>query len=134
MNKIQLSMELCSEYPYFKDNYKSDIYFSLNNKRIACWTSPGNFGDRRGKYNPAWWNMGSEYGKKVSVSIKEDGTYIDKVKVSNSGIKNIEIEEGTDLKFRITCPHDTEYPGGINIFGKGFGDFNQDIEVRIEYE
>ena len=134
IKKLSFNLELCSEYPHFKDDYKSDINFSLNNQKIAVWTSPGNFGDRRGKYNPPWWNMGSEYGVKLKVSIKEDGTYIGKEKVSNIKIMDIRIEESSDLKFRISCPHDTENPGGVTLFGKGFGDYDQDIDIKIEYE
>ena len=32
--------------------------------RVGTWTSPGDFGDKRGVYSPNWWKLeGSQYGK-----------------------------------------------------------------------
>ena len=31
-------------------------------------------------------------------------------------------------------PEDAEHVGGLTIFGKGFGNYNQDIEVSINYK
>ena len=31
---------------------------------IGTWTSPGDYGDKRGVYTPQWWKLkGSQYGK-----------------------------------------------------------------------
>ena len=133
VKKISFSLELCSEYPHFKDDYKSDIYIFLNDKKIACWTSPGNFGDRRGKYNPPWWNLGSEYGKKIIVEINDAGSFVGNEKISDVRVFDLNIVWGKDMKLRILSPEKTENPGGINIFGKGFGDYDQDIDLKIEY-
>ena len=133
IKKITFTMELCSEYPTYKEDYKSDIYFSLNETRIAKWTASGNPGDRRGKYNPPWWTMGSEYGQKIKVKIDKEGTYLDNVKISNSTINELDIIWGEDMKLKIVSPEITDNPGGVSIFGKGFGDYDQDIDVRIEY-
>ena len=134
IKKISFSMELCSEYPVYKEYYKSDIYFSLNDKRIAKWTASGNPGNRRGKYNPPWWTMGSEYGEKEKIEIDQKGTYINNDIVSNYTISDLNIVWGEDMKLKITSPEITDNPGGVTLFGKGFGDYDQDIDVKIEYE
>lgn len=130
---IKIALELCSEYPCYKNDYKSDIYFYLGDVHLGKWTAPGNFGDRRGKYNPPWWTMGSEYGIRIELEVNQNGAYIEKKKVSNVSIESLKIEKEVDLKLKIETPEKTEFPGGINIFGRGFGDYNQDIEVTIEY-
>ena len=49
----------------------SDITFSLNGVILGTWTSPGDYGDRRGKYNPSWWfPFLNQYGllKKLTIT------------------------------------------------------------------
>ncbi|MCP4179359.1 MAG: ArsR family transcriptional regulator [bacterium] len=134
ITSIEVSLELCSEYPFFRDNYKSDIFFIMNGINIGMWTAPGNYGDRRGKYNPPWWTMGSEYGFKVTIIIDKHGTHINNQQISSINLEDLDIKICKDLLFRISSPADSANPGGVTIFGKGFGDYNQDIEVKIKYE
>ena len=36
----------------------------INDVAVGTWTSPGDYGDRRGIYTPTWWKLeGSQYGK-----------------------------------------------------------------------
>jgi predicted transcriptional regulator len=77
------------KYPESKNDYKSDIHFSLNKKSLGRWTSPGNPSGRRGWYNPIWWIMGSEYGYKTEIIIDEAGTKIKGNKVSDVKITDI---------------------------------------------
>ena len=37
------------------------------------------------------------------------------------------------MKFRMAVPRDAEHVGGLTIFGKTFGNYSQDIDVRINY-
>ena len=56
-------MELSSEVPGTAANWPSDISVSVNKIDIGTWTSPGDFGDKRGVYTPDWWKLkGSQYG------------------------------------------------------------------------
>jgi len=48
-------MEISSEAPSYNNNYPSDIVFSLKKIELGTWTSPGDFGDKRGNFNPQWW-------------------------------------------------------------------------------
>ncbi|MER9545553.1 transcriptional regulator, partial [Mesorhizobium sp. M0437] len=36
------------------------------------------------------------------------------------------------IRVRIGVKDDAKRPGGINIFGKGFGNYDQDILLRIK--
>lgn len=33
------------------------------------------------------------------------------------------------MRLRIESAQDAQHPGGINLFGKQFGDYDQDIEI-----
>lgn len=55
IEELTVSFEISSEAPKFCDIWPSDITFSLNGVILGTWTSPGDYGDRRGKYNPSWW-------------------------------------------------------------------------------
>ncbi len=136
VKSLKFSMEICSEFPESNSYYKSDIYFSLNDISICMWTSPGNPAGRRGRYNPVWWIMGSEYGYKVDILITEDGTYINDSKISDIKIDDINFKEKKDSILRIEAPSQkkTKNSGGFTIFGKGFGDYDQNLELEIEYK
>lgn len=134
IKKLRISLEICSEFPFYKTDFLSDIYFYLNDTIIGMYTSPGDFGDRKGKLTPNWWNMGSEYGILVEIIITEDNTYINKKSVSDFSLKNILSSSNNDVFFKICSPKHCTNPGGINIFGKTFGDYEQDINIEVFYE
>ncbi len=135
VKELQVSMEIASEAPGFSSNYPSDIHFSINNVNLGYWTSPGEFNDRRGNFTPAWWfpNLG-QYGKLKMLSVNESGTYIDGILISNTTIKQLNIAFNSDISFKILVPKDAVNVGGLTLFGKGFGDYNSGIEVKMYYE
>ena len=81
---IEFSMELSSEVPGTAANWPSDIFLQVNGVDVGKWTSPGDFGDKRGVYTPAWWKLaGSQYGKLKTWRINGEGTFVDGVKISD---------------------------------------------------
>jgi predicted transcriptional regulator len=52
IKSLEPSMEMSSEIPGTNTNWPSDISVWINEKEIGVWTSPGDFGDRRGKFTP----------------------------------------------------------------------------------
>jgi predicted transcriptional regulator len=129
---IEISLELCSEFPHYNETWQSDIYFYLNNILIGIWTCPGDFGANRGTYTPDWWRNGTQYGLLKNIKINNNCTMLDGTKFSNITLKDIGIELNKDLNFRIASPKNAINKGGINLFGKGFGNYDQNIEIRIE--
>lgn len=131
---IQISLEICSEAPFYNERWPSDITFFINNVEIGTWTSPGDFGQTRGIYTPEWWpSRDTQYGLLKTFNISKDGSYVDGVKLSNVSISDLNITFGTDIAFKIANFETSANVGGISIFGKGFGNYNQDIEVMIAY-
>jgi len=133
IHSMEFSMELSSEVPGTASNWPSDITVAVNHKDIGTWTSPGDFGDRRGVYTPDWWMLkGSQYGKLKTWRISRDGTYVDGVKISPVSLKDLDIDAHHSIRLRIGVKNDARNPGGVNVFGRGFGNYDQDIVLRLE--
>ena len=131
LSALEFSLELSSEVPGTATNWPSDITFSVNQVDVGTWTSPGDFGDKRGVYTPKWWKLkGSQYGMLKSVRVTNEGTYVDGVKISPVSLKDVDVDKHRSIRFRIGVQSDARHPGGINIFGRGFGNYDQDILMR----
>ncbi len=134
IDEICITAELSSEAPGVNNYWPSDIYFSLNDTFIGYWTSPGDFGDVKGIFTPDWWFPNwNQYGMLKMLIINHKGTFIDGKKISDVTIDKMELTSKSTLKFKLEVPDDAEHVGGLTIFGKGFGNYNQDINVKIAY-
>jgi len=132
IESMEFSMELSSEVPGTSADWPSDITVAVNGKDVGTWTSPGDFGDKRGVYTPDWWKLkGSQYGKLKSWRINRDGTYVDGLKISPVSLKDLDVETHHSIRLKIGVKADARHPGGINIFGRGFGNYDQDIVLRL---
>lgn len=133
--QISVSMEISSEAPSFNANFPSDISFFLNGTALGTWTSPGDFGDRPGTLNPKWWYpFLNQYGLLKKLTINQQGTFLDDEKLSDVTIRQFSLTGQSLLFFRISVPEDAEHVGGCTLFGKGFGDHRQNIQVEIMYQ
>lgn len=134
---LELSLELCSEAPVTtpetSKNWPSDITIWINEHEIGTWTSPGDFGgDVRGKYTPEWWKLaGSQYGLLKNWKVTHEGTCIDGARVSDTVLAQLDIRAHTSVKVRIGIKADAANVRGINIFGKGFGNHDQDMLLKM---
>ncbi|HEX2148472.1 MAG TPA: helix-turn-helix domain-containing protein, partial [Pseudorhizobium sp.] len=57
IESMEVVLELSSEVPGTSADWPSDITLSINGTEIGTWTSPGDFGDKRGVYTPSWWKL-----------------------------------------------------------------------------
>ena len=132
LESMEFSMELSSEVPGTASDWPSDITVTVNNIDIGTWTSPGDFGDKRGAYTPSWWKLkGSQYGMLKSFRVTHDGSYVDGVKFSPVTLKELDIEQHHSIRLRLGVKDDAKHRGGLNIFGRGFGNHDQDINMRL---
>ncbi len=134
IDQITLSAELSSEAPGVNDIWPSDIYFYLNDTCLGMWTSPGDYGDVRGIFTPDWWYPNwNQYGLLKLIVINQLGTFVDGIQISNVSLKDLNLDYRSTIKFKFAVPEDAEHVGGLTIFGRNFGNYNQDIKVRIHY-
>jgi predicted transcriptional regulator len=130
---LEFSMELSSEVPGTAANWPSDIFLQVNGVEVGTWTSPGDFGDKRGVFTPDWWKLaGSQYGKLKNWRINGQGSFIDGVRISNVTLDDLGLDRHRSIRMRVGVKVDAQHPGGINIFGRGFGNYDQDIVLRIQ--
>lgn len=136
LTMLTLSMELSSEYPGYNEDFPSDIYFEIAGVSVGKWISPGDYGSRRGHFTPAWWpNNCNQYGLLKTLSVTKEGTFIDGgSKISDVAIDALGIDYTTQLTLKISVPKDTKNCGGMTIFGRGFGDYDQGIVCTEYYE
>lgn len=133
--ELELSMELCSEDHEYNMDCPSDITVWINGIEVATWTCPSDFGGRRGKWNPDWWpDKNTQYGQLKTWKLTEDGSYLDKEKVSNQTIKDYHLFSEPYITVRVGIAEDAVHVGGINLFGECFGDYHQNILMKISYE
>lgn len=133
--EIQISMELSSEAPGYSENWPSNISFYFNDVNLGYWTSPGDFGEMHGMYTPDWWfSNWNQYGLLKLLSIDERGTYIDGIPISSVKISDLELDYTSGFRFRLAVPGEDGNAGGMTLFGKGFGNYNQDIRFRVIYD
>ena len=85
--QISISMEICSETPKHKDDWK----------------------------------------------VNQEGCYVNGEKVSNVTIDRLNLPARSYIAVRVGNKPDSRYVGGFNLFGKTFGDYEQDIILTIEY-
>jgi len=131
---VELICELSSEVPGTNKEWLSDITVWLNGVEIGTWTSPGDYGDRRGKYTPAWWKLeGSQYGLLKHWRVTPTGSFVDGVRISDVTLEDLALWEHHSITVRIGVEKEAAHVGGLNIFGKGFGNYDQDIILRILY-
>ena len=133
--ELQFSMEICSEAPEYDLDWPSDITLSVNGVETGIWTSQGDFGGVRGRLTPEWWPIEqTQYGVLKRWRITMDGTYVDGEKISEVSLDNINLEANPHICMRLEVKEDARNVGGINLFGKRFGNYNQDLVMRTHYE
>lgn len=133
--RIGLSLEICSEAPNYRENWKSDITVWINGIDCGSWLSPGDFGARRGRLTPSIWSSGStQYGLLTTWEVRKDGSYINENRVSDTHLAMLGIKESEPLVIRIGNKKDAKHVGGFNIFGEKFGDHPQNIILSMEYK
>ncbi len=134
-NKIQFTFEICSEALGYNNNWRSDVSIWINNIEIGIIECTGDYGGRRGKLNPYWWNDAStQYGDLKKIWVKNDGCFIDEKKVSNHNITSLGLDKSNYMSFKIGVKPDAKYMGGLNLFGEKFGDYPQNIVMEIYNE
>ena len=135
VEQITLSVEMGSEAPGVNANWPSDISFLLNDVRIGMWTSPGDYGDIRGIFTPVWWFPSwNQYGLLKMIVINWNGTFLDGLKISDVSLERFHLDYKSSIRFKFQVAEDAKNVGGLTLFGTGFGNYNQDISVRIAYK
>jgi predicted transcriptional regulator len=134
VQKLEVSLELSSETPGTNKQWLSDITMWINGIELGSWTSPGDFGDRRGTFTPSWWKLeGSQYGLLKHWIVTGEGAFVDGVKISEINLDMLALPDHHSIRVQIGVKEEARHLGGMNIFGRGFGNYDQGIILRLYF-
>jgi predicted transcriptional regulator len=131
---LRLSMEICSEAPHYNLNWPSDITLWINDVEVGTWTSPADFGGEHGRLTPEWWPpRNTQYGLLKVWHINENRSEVDGITLSKVTINDLKLSTLPFISVRIGVKADAVHVGGLNLFGSHFGNYPQDLILRIGY-
>lgn len=131
---LEISFELSSEFPLSNNVWPSDISIYINDIKIGVYTVPGNFSDTRGRYTPTWWNnQFSQYGLLKHLRINSLDSGMDGEPFSAVTINDLKLDQHSLITLKFAVESDSSNVGGLTLFGKGFGNHDQDILVNLYY-
>jgi predicted transcriptional regulator len=134
VDRLEVSMEICSEAPDYNNDWPSDITLWVNNVEVGTWTCSGDFGGRRGLHTPDWWPTHmTQYGLLKVWMVTRTASFIDGQRVSDVNLDRLMIVPQEPLTIRIGVKPDAEHQGGFNLFGRGFGNYAQDLLLRLHF-
>lgn len=134
ITQISISAELSSEAPGYNNDWPSDICFYINDVFLGSWTCPGDFGDVRGLWTPDWWqSYWNQYGLLKLLHINKNGTFIDGLKISDVTSDDLNLDSTSNIRFRLGVDENSQRVGGLTIYGKSFGNYEQDIKASLYY-
>lgn len=132
---IEFAMEISSNAPMYREDFKSDIFVSVNGVTLGTWTSPGDYGGRRGRLNPSWWSdTSSQFGLLKTWRVDSAHSLLDGEEISGVTLADLRLGSADYISLRIGVHADSKHVGGLNLFGDKFGDFAQGIVMRVGYE
>lgn len=132
---VEFVAELCSETTGHNNEWPSDISVWINGIEIGTWMSPGDFGGTRGKLNPGWWPEGhTQFGVVKSWITDEIGSKVDGVPVSDTRLSDLGVGYQSQVVVRIGNKPTAAHVGGINLFGRHFGNYPHDLILRVRYK
>lgn len=133
-SELTFSFEICSETACYNLDWPSDITVYVNDEELTTFTTIGDFGGRRGKFTPQNWSLAStQYGILKNISINENGVFVDNALMrSDITFNDLYYKNNLFLKFTLAVKPDAIHRGGMNLFGKKFGDYQQAIIMTLK--
>jgi predicted transcriptional regulator len=128
---VCISAEICSEAAGYRHDWPSDITLFVNGRNIGTWTSPGDFGEPKGRLTPAWWMNNTQYGLMTEWRVGADASLVNGVVVSGTRLEDLQLESSQPITVRFEVSPDAEHQGGINLLGAHFGNYPQDIKLTF---
>ena len=96
---------------YKRQDWKSDITVWINGHDCGTWQCPGDFGARRGRLNPPWWESGAtQYGLLTTVTVTGTSTLINNEVSSSVRLSDLSLQDNCWITVRIGNKEDAEYP------------------------
>ncbi len=132
---LECSLELSSEAPGPRPTGPPTSRSRSTAGSLAAGPAPAISAIAAGLYTPDWWKLkGSQYGMLKSFRVTPEGAFVDGVRISSLTPKDLDLSAHHSIRLQIEVKPDARHPGGVNIFGRGFGNYDQDIVLRLTTE
>ncbi|MBQ8617642.1 MAG: helix-turn-helix domain-containing protein, partial [Clostridia bacterium] len=106
---IEFSMEMSSNAPMYREDFKSDIHVSVNGVMLGTWVSPGDYGGRRGRLNPSWWSdTSSQFGLLKTWRVDASGSKLDGEPLSGVTLADLALSAQDYISLRVGVSADSE--------------------------
>lgn len=134
ITSVDLAMEISSEAPGYDNDYPSDVTVWVNGAELGTWCSPGDPGGTRGRLNPQWWHDNLNQSGFLKVwQVDDKATTIDGLRISGVRLADLDIRPWATVRVRVGIRPDAVNQGGFTLFGRGFGNYEQDLVMRFHY-
>lgn len=132
--RLIFTFEASSEAPFYNEDWPSDITIWVNDIEAATFTCPGDYGKRRGRITPIWWNA-SQFGLLYTLELTSVGTILNRIRQSELTIDDYGLDKvSNSIKIRIGNKVDAVNKRGFNLYGKHFGDYEQDLVLSLVFD
>lgn len=131
---LELSFEVCNNAHLEAAVWESELRVFINGHMLGSSTCSCDKEGRRGKLNPSWWpDVATQYGELQKWRVTQTGTYLQDKKISSVRLKDLQLSGAQRINVLLHVPSGPGDCSGINLFGSGFGDYNQAIQLVIGY-
>ncbi|MFC6255207.1 ArsR/SmtB family transcription factor [Secundilactobacillus hailunensis] len=131
---IEISCEIASEFPRSNNNWPSKIGCWINDQLVGDVVVSGNFSDVRGRLTPKWWGSDfSQYGQLKHLRINDESTGVNGQRISDIQLNQLNLKNSPTISLALGVQQTNGERHGLTLFGKGFGNYKQDIDVSIYY-
>jgi len=128
---VEFSMELSSDAPGTSPDWPSEISVAVNGVTIGALTLVAQ-GNQAVQPRDGLARYGSGQGDLSNWRVTAAGTFVDGQRVSEVTVADLGLDANPSIRLRIEVSADARFPGGLNIFGRGFGQHDQEIVMRLE--
>jgi predicted transcriptional regulator len=133
LRALEFSMELGSDAPGTSPDWPSEISLWVNDAEIGSWTLKSSRHRAAGPRD-SWGRYGSDHGDLTNWRVTHAGTFLDGIRISSVTLADLKLEPAQPIRLRIVVAANATHPGGVNIFGRGFGHHDQEIVMRLNAE
>jgi predicted transcriptional regulator len=131
---LEISFEVCNEALLESPTWQSELNVYINGCQLGSGTCSCDNNGRRGALNPSWWpDVATQHGELQKWRVTQTGTYLRGKKISGVTLADLSLSGTLPITFLLHVPSSPTGSSGINLFGTGFGDYNQAIRLEIGY-
>lgn len=135
ITSVIFTAEMCSEAYNYNEDWPSDITVWINGAEVGTWVCPGDYGASRGRLNPPWWgHLWTQHGLLKSWAVHNFGSLLDETPIAPTELRGLQLSPGRTVRVRIGNKDNAEHVGGLNLFGKRFGNYPQDLVLSFSYK